>query len=83
MIERCARRPNLEELVGLAQALDVGLEALVFGDSRPGGPSLQTAQEQVVATPEELAIVERMLQMLLLGYRFARREATGEGRESC
>jgi transcriptional regulator with XRE-family HTH domain len=83
MIERGARRPNLEELVGLAQALDVGLETLVFGDSRPGEPSLQAAQEQVVATPEELTIVERMLQMLLMGYRIARREAAGEGRESC
>jgi transcriptional regulator with XRE-family HTH domain len=70
-IERSRKMPALEEVLRLAWALSVSLEDLVFGETqRP--KALQLLREvQALGTPEEIAGLSRILELLLLGYKTA------------
>jgi hypothetical protein len=65
--------PKLEEVLRLAAAFGMGLEELVLGDEGAKRyQAVQLARElAVVGSPEEVAGLTRLLQLLLLGYRTA------------
>jgi transcriptional regulator with XRE-family HTH domain len=70
-IERSRKIPLLEETVRIAQALGVGLEELVLGKT-PRPEMLQLLREvEAIGSPEEIAGLSRILQLLLLGYKAA------------
>jgi len=76
-LERGLSEPRLSELVRLARELGVGLDELVFGEA-PANPTLQVVRELgALGTPEETAVLGRLLRLLLLGYR-----AAGSGKEA-
>ena len=68
-LERGLKEPTLIEFVRLAQALGSGLEDLAFGEA-PSTLPLQVVRELgTLGSPEELAVLGRLLRLLLLGYR--------------
>jgi transcriptional regulator with XRE-family HTH domain len=70
-IERSRKLPQLEETVRIARALDVGLDELVFGRA-PRPEMLHLLREvEALGSPEEIAGLSRILQLLLLGYKTA------------
>ena len=70
-IERSRKLPLLDETVRIAQALRVGLDELVFGKA-PRPETLQLLREiDALGSPEEIAGLSRILQLLLLGYKAA------------
>lgn len=70
-IERSRKVPSLEEVLRLARALSVSLEDLVFGETeRPNALHL-LREVQAIGTPEEIAGLSRILELLLLGYKAA------------
>lgn len=70
-LESGSKRPNLNEFARLADALEVSLDELRLGEPRVARPAaLDLARElEAFATPEELAGLGRLLQVLLVGYR--------------
>lgn len=81
-LERGLRLPKLDELVRLAEAFETGLDELAFGEPRDRAQSLRLLRDlEVLGTPEELAGLKRLLQLLVLGYQAA---SSGlEGRAGC
>ena len=70
-IERSRKLPQLDETVLLARALGVGLDELVFGRA-PRPEMLHLLREvDAIGSPEEMAGLGRILQLLLLGYKAA------------
>jgi transcriptional regulator with XRE-family HTH domain len=70
MLERSLRVPMLEELLRLAPTLGIDLDGLVFGQTPAQARTLQLLRElQAVATPEDLAGLSQLFQVLLLGFR--------------
>lgn len=68
--------PSLPELLRLAEALDAGLDELVRGAPPQGSlPQLQELEE--LASPEECAVLGKLLRILLAGFR-ATRPRTGD-----
>lgn len=70
-LESGAKRPNVEELARLAEALGVSLDELWSGSPHPARAEridLWRALEDF-ASPEELAGLGRLLQIFLMGYR--------------
>lgn len=68
-LERAVKPPKLDELIRIAQALDVGLDQLVFGET-PRPRMLELVRElETLGTPEEIAGLGRLLQLVLVGYR--------------
>ncbi len=86
-LESGAKRPNVEELARLAEALGVSLDELWSGSPHPARAErldLWRALEDF-ASPEELAGLGRLLQIFLVGYRAvitaAPRRGDGESHE--
>jgi transcriptional regulator with XRE-family HTH domain len=70
-IERSRKIPLLDEVVRIAQALGAGLDELVFGRV-PRPEMLHLLREvEALGSPEEIAGLSRILQLLLLGYKVA------------
>lgn len=72
LFETGAKRPNLQEFARLAAALGVTLDELWSGSSHAAAKALRLAfwqEVEDVASPEELAGLGRLLQVLLAGYR--------------
>jgi transcriptional regulator with XRE-family HTH domain len=70
-IERSRKTPLLDEIVRITQALGVGLDELVFGRA-PRPEMLHLLREvEALGSPEEIAGLGRILQLLLLGYKAA------------
>jgi transcriptional regulator with XRE-family HTH domain len=70
-LERALKPPKLDELVRLSLALEAGLDELVFGEP-PRTRTLQLVRElEALGTPEEIAGLARLLQLVLAGYRVA------------
>jgi len=70
-LERALKPPKLDEFLRLALALEVDLPELAFGEA-PRAPLFPLVRElQALGTPEEIAGLGRLLQLLLLGYRAA------------
>lgn len=74
--------PSLAELVLLANTLDVGLDELGRGAPAPGSkveryllPPLQELED--FASPEECAILGKLLRVLLAGFKATRPVNTG------
>jgi transcriptional regulator with XRE-family HTH domain len=70
-LERGLRAPKLDELMRLTEALEVSLDELVLGEP-PRTRVLQLLRAlEALGTPEELAGIRRLLELLLAGYRTA------------
>ena len=72
-LESGTKRPNLEELARLAEVLDSRMDELWSGErTSPRPKTLELVQKlEELGSPEELAGLGRLLQILLLGYRAA------------
>jgi len=72
-LESGTKRPNLEELARLAEVLDSSMDELWSGERHSPRPkTLELVQKlEELGSPEELAGLGRLLQILLLGYRAA------------
>ncbi len=70
-LESGAKRPNVEELARLAEALGVSLDELWSGSPHPARAERLDLWRELedLASPEELAGLGRLLQILLEGYR--------------
>ena len=70
-LESGAKRPNVEELARLAESLGVKMDDLWSGSPRPARPERLDLWRELedFASPEELAGLGRLLQILLVGYR--------------
>ncbi|MFL6260382.1 MAG: helix-turn-helix domain-containing protein [Thermoanaerobaculia bacterium] len=70
-LESGAKRPNVEELARLAEALGVSLDELWSGSPHPARAERLDLWRSLedFASPEELAGLGRLLQVLLVGYR--------------
>jgi transcriptional regulator with XRE-family HTH domain len=70
-VESGVKRPNVEELARLAEALGVSLDELWSGSWRPAKAERFELWRELAgfASPEELAGMVRLLQILLVGYR--------------
>jgi transcriptional regulator with XRE-family HTH domain len=72
-LEAGSKKPNLPEFARLAEELGVGLDELWSGKRRlPRPETLEVWRElEELASPEELAGLGRLLQILIVGYRAA------------
>jgi HTH-type transcriptional regulator/antitoxin HipB len=72
-LESGTKRPNLQEFARLAEVLDSSMDALWSGERHSPRPkTLELVQKlEELGSPEELAGLGRLLQILLLGYRAA------------
>ncbi len=81
-IERGLAEPNLDELARFKDAFGGSLDELLFGEA-PAGPegSLdQLARDLVrLGSRDETAILRRLLQLLVLGYRQEQRQPAARG----
>jgi transcriptional regulator with XRE-family HTH domain len=70
-LESGAKRPNVEELARLAEALGVSLDELWSGSPHTARAERLDLWRNLedFASPEELAGLGRLLQILLVGYR--------------
>lgn len=70
-LESGSKRPNLDEFARLADALDVSLDEMRSGERYVSkAVTLDLTRElEAFASPEELAGLGRLIQLLLLGYR--------------
>lgn len=70
-LERGLKEARLTEFASLARALGLTLDELAFGRA-PSTPTLEVVRELgAMGTPEETAVLGRLLRLLLLGYRAA------------
>jgi transcriptional regulator with XRE-family HTH domain len=80
--ERGLASPNLEELAGLKDAFGGSVDELLFGEA-PAGPdgSLDELARDIerLGSRQEIAILRRLFQLLILGYRHERRPPTNRG----
>lgn len=71
-IERGLALPNLEEIARLKDAIETSVDELLFGEA-PAGPegSLDELARDLdrLGSRGEIAILRRLLQLLILGYR--------------
>jgi putative transcriptional regulator len=76
-LEHGHHEPRIEELVRLAKALVVTLDELVLGERRAQeGGALQFARElEALGSTEEIAGLERLFRLLLLGLAAERRSS--------
>lgn len=85
-LESGAKRPNVEELARLAEALGVSLDELWSGSPHPARAERLDLWRELedFASPEELAGLGRLLQIFLMGYRAVITAAPrrGDGKES-
>jgi transcriptional regulator with XRE-family HTH domain len=71
-ISRAVEIPRLDEILRLATVLEVGLDELAYGDTRAKSRVIQIAREiEALGSPEEIAGLNRILHLLLLGYQTA------------
>lgn len=71
-IERGLASPNLDEIARLKDAIETSVDELLFGEA-PAGPegSLDELARDLdrLGSRGEIAILRRLLQLLILGYR--------------
>jgi transcriptional regulator with XRE-family HTH domain len=73
-IERGRCAPSLGEVMALRQILELDLEEVLLGKPTQGGPLEQLARRlEELAPREDLVLIERLLKVLVLGYRRAAR----------